>query len=230
MVYKGVLQMKITDFKQLVCFIGEALGEHCEVVLQNCSKGCIEMIVNGQISGRKVGAPLTDLAKRIIENNDWKKYDYIAGYEGHTLDGKLLRSSTFFIKDDGKLVGMLCINMDTSHYSQLSELILNLGGLTMSGKTVLIGNEQDSKQETFINSIEDSFASIIRSLYGNDTLDNFTQEDRLNIIRCLEEKGIFEIKSAISYIAPKLKCSESSVYRYLSKVRKEKKAAFGEDT
>jgi predicted transcriptional regulator YheO len=222
--------MKITDFKQLVFFIGEALGEHCEVVLQDCSKGCIEMIVNGHISGRKAGAPLTDLAKRIIKNNDWKKQDYITGYEGRTLDGKLLRSSTFFIKDSGKLVGMLCINYDTSHYSRISELILSLGGLAMSGKPVLIGNEHDSKKETFTNNIEDSFTSIVRNLYGNEMPDNFTQEDRLNIIGYLEEKEIFEIKSAISYIAPKLKCSESSVYRYLSKVRKERKAAILNDS
>jgi len=170
----------------------------------------------------KVGAPLTDLAKRIIENNDWEEYDYITGYEGRTQDGKLLRSSTFFIKDNGKLIGMLCINLDTSHYSQISELLLSLGGLAMSGKAVLIGNEHDSNQETFVNSIEDSFTSIIRNLYGNEIPDNFTQEDRLNIIQNLDEKEIFEIKTAISYIAPKLKCSESSVYRYLQKVRKEK--------
>lgn len=214
--------MKISDFKQLVYFIGESLGEHCEVVLQNCSKGCIDMIVNGHISGRKVGDPLTDLAKRIIKNNDWQEYDYITGYEGRTLDGKLLRSSTFFIKDDGKLVGMLCINLDTSHYSQISELILGLGGLTMTGKTVLIGNEHDSKQETFTNSIAESFTSVIRNLYGNEIPENFTQEDRINIIQHLDEKEVFEIKTAISYIAPKLKCSESSVYRYLQKVRKEK--------
>lgn len=214
--------MKISDFKQLVYFIGESLGEHCEVVLQNCSKGCIDMIVNGHISGRKVGDPLTDLAKRIIKNNDWQEYDYITGYEGRTLDGKLLRSSTFFIKDDGKLVGMLCINLDTSHYSQISELILSLGGLSMTGKAVLIGNEHDSKQETFTNSIAESFTSVIRNLYGNEIPENFTQEDRINIIQHLDEKEVFEIKTAISYIAPKLKCSESSVYRYLQKVRKEK--------
>lgn len=214
--------MKISDFEQLVYFIGESLGEHCEVVLQNCSKGCIDTIVNGHISGRKVGAPLTDLAKRIIENNDWEEYDYITGYEGRTQDGKLLRSSTFFIKDNGKLIGMLCINLDTSHYSKISELILGLGGLAMSGKAVLIGNEHDSNQETFVNSIEDSYTSIIKNLYGNEIPDNFTQDDRLNIIQHLDEKEIFEIKTAISYIAPKLKCSESSVYRYLQKVRKEK--------
>lgn len=214
--------MKISDFKQLVYFIGESLGEHCEVVLQNCSKGCIDMIVNGHISGRKVGDPLTDLAKRIIKNNDWQEYDYITGYEGRTLDGKLLRSSTFFIKDDGKLVGMLCINLDTSHYSQISELILSLSGLSMTGKAVLIGNEHDSKQETFTNSIAESFTSVIRNLYGNEIPENFTQEDRINIIQHLDEKEVFEIKTAISYIAPKLKCSESSVYRYLQKVRKEK--------
>lgn len=214
--------MKIADFINLVPFLGKALGDQCEIVLQNCNKGCIEMIVNGHISGRKVGAPLTGLAKKIMESKEWKKSDYITSYEGRTLDGKLLRSSTFFIKDNGKLVGMLCINIDTSHYSRISEMILNLGGLAISGKTVLIGNGSVNKPETFIDNIEDSFASIIRHLYGDGMPDNFTLEDRYNIIRSLDEKGIFEIKSAVSYVAKKLKCSESSTYRYLSHVRKEK--------
>lgn len=214
--------MKITDLKKLIHFLGEALGEHCEIALQDCNKGYIEAIINGHISGRKVGAPLTDLAKKIIENGDWKKYDYITGYEGYTFDGKILRSSTFFIKDNGRLEGMLCINLDTSYYSQISELILKLGGLTTVGKTVLIGNEPNARHETFIDNVEDIFTSVIRKLYGDGIPENFTQDDRLNIIRHLEDKEMFKIKGTIPFIAEKLRCSEASIYRYLSRIRKEK--------
>ncbi len=217
--------MKIKDLKQFINFLGEALGKNCEIALQDCSKGCIEAIINGHISGRKVGSPLTDLAKEIIASRDWEKCDYITGYEGHTLDGKLLRSSTFFIKEDGNLAGMLCINVDTSCYSQMSDLILTLGGLTATGKTVLTGNEANYRQETFIDSIEDVVNSVFREIYENEIPDKFTQEDRLNIIRHLEGKKTFNIKGTISYMAERLHCSEASIYRYLSHIRKEDRNA-----
>jgi len=215
--------MKVEDFKQLVPFLGEALGDRCEVALQDCSLGCIVSIANGHVSGRKVGAPLTDLAKKIIKDREWETCDYISGYEGYTLDGKLMRSSTFFIKEEGRLMGMLCINVDTSEYSRLSEMFLKLGGLMSYEKPVLIGDRQALRKETLIDNVESTLSDIMYKIYGDSVPYSFTQEERMTIIRYLEEKEIFLIKGAISRVAEKLQCSEASMYRYLAKVRKEKK-------
>lgn len=214
--------MKVEELMELVPFLGKALGDHCEIALQDCRKGCIVSIANGHISGRKVGDPLTDLAKKIIEDKEWETCDYISGYKGYTLDGKLLRSSTFFIKENGNLMGMLCINLDTSEYSRLSEIILRLGGLMAVEKPVLIGDQHITRKETFIDNVEYTISEIFNELYGDSVPDNFTQEDRLTITRQLEDRGIFMIKGAISRVADKLNCSVASMYRYLEKVRKEK--------
>lgn len=50
--------------------IAELFGSNCEVVL-NSLKGIsrsVVKIVNGHVTGRKVGAPLTDLGIQILEN------------------------------------------------------------------------------------------------------------------------------------------------------------------
>ena len=86
----------LNNYKPLVKFLAEVLGEKCEVVLHDLNnlENSIIAIENGHISGRKVGDPLTDLALKIVrEENDLEK-NYMTNYTGKTNDGKDLRSLT----------------------------------------------------------------------------------------------------------------------------------------
>jgi len=77
--------------------------------IQNPNSSIIA-IRNGHISGRKIGGPMTDLALKLMNEKYYMKNDYVVK-SGRTKDGKLLASSTFFIKDENQeLIGMLCIN------------------------------------------------------------------------------------------------------------------------
>ena len=50
--------------------------------------------------------------------------------------------------------------------------------------------------------------------------DRLTSEERLQIIDALEKSGIFLLKGAVKDVAAGLGCSQASVYRYLSHIRK----------
>jgi len=203
----------------LVPFLAAAFGEHCEVALQDCRTGCIIAISNGHISGRHVGSPLTDFARKIIDSGQWKEQDYFANYEGHTQDGRLLRSSTFFIKEKGELIGMLCINIDTTEYYNISQLVLSLGGLSQSLLPVLKGSSPlQQHHENFYNSIDDIFTAVLKELYGSTPPEKYTQETRMEILRRLNDMGVFLIRGSVSRIASKLNCSNSSLYRYLAEI------------
>jgi predicted transcriptional regulator YheO len=217
----------LQNYKKLVPFLGKVLGDHCEVALQDCRKGYILAIANGHISSRTVGAPLTDLAKKMIEEGKWKTSDYICNYEGHARDGKLLRSSTFFIKSGFRLLGMLCINIDTTDYQKVSELALKLGGLFPGQIITETTNGEPPEQETFFDSMDDTITHILKDMYGDQLSEKFTQTERLNIISKLNDKGVFLVKGSINRIAVVLGCSEASIYRYLSKINKTKKRRHG---
>lgn len=49
-------------------------------------------------------------------------------------------------------------------------------------------------------------------------LDHLNQYERKDIITKLNEKGLFQLKGAISFVAKKFSCSTATVYRYLSEI------------
>lgn len=49
--------------------------------------------------------------------------------------------------------------------------------------------------------------------------DRLNQEERLQIITQLYDRGMFQLKGAVPFVMEKLGCSQASIYRYLSKVK-----------
>jgi len=217
----------LKHYADIVPFLGEIVGEHCEVVLQDISpdQNCIVAIANGHVSGRRVGSPLTNYALRLVTDGTWKHADYSCNYPGRTLDGKQLRSSTYFIKEGETLIGMLCVNAETQHIKALSDAILKLGGLNLmkeEGALPELNSRTVDEPELFYGSVEEISESVISDYFGGRDMprDRLTQEERLDIVARLEDKGVFMLKGAVSSVSKSLHCSEASVYRYLSILHK----------
>lgn len=216
--------MKQLDiYKQIVPFLGEALGANCKVVLFDLTEKEEQVIAiaNGTLDGKGIGAPLTDLARSIIKKGTWKQQDYITNFLGRTRDGQLLRSSNYFIKENGRLVGMLCININVEPFQSISRDILRLSGLpedffTISPKDI----EVEQLSETITN-VAETTRFTIHDLYGQIEADRLTQAEKLEIVKALKKKDIFLIKGSVSQVASALKCSEASIYRYLSTITKQ---------
>ena len=158
-------------------------------------------IANSHISGRKLGAPLTNMSLSILRDKSYERMDYHLHYYSINVNGKGLRSSTFFIKDNGKLIGLLCINFDDSRYRAISDHILKLCHPDLFVIDVLAQplpeNEDDvstrSSPEKFRNSA-DAVASdaINRELERmGGTPGHLTHSERLQVITSLESAGIF---------------------------------------
>jgi predicted transcriptional regulator YheO len=205
-------------------FLGKVLSDNYEIALLDLREGkqCITAIANGQNSGRSVGAPITDLAIKIIQQGIWKKEPYLINYTGLTKDKKPLISSTFFIKDNDDLLGMLCINVDIQVYTDLCSTILKLGKVSSN---IQIGNLEEippEHTETFTNDISDMINNSMPGYIKENKIpmERLTQEEKISIVKQLSDNGIFLIKGAVSEVAVKLNCSEATIYRYISKIGK----------
>ena len=223
----------LQQFSKLTEFLGRALGPDYEVALHDLTdKDCsIVAIANNHISGREIGAPLTNVALKIIADRSYLTSDYRVHYRGVSADGKMLRSSTFFIKDDaGALIGMLCINFDDSRYKALSDSILGLCHPDTFVETnflfdeqrlatQLLSEEPESFQHTPRGVAGSEVANVLRDL--NVAADRLTQDEKMEVVGVLESRGVFLLKGAVKDVAEALCCSPASVYRYLSKLRKE---------
>lgn len=212
-------------YEVLTNFLGNVLSDNYEIALLDLREGkrCITAIANGQNSGRTVGAPLTDLALKIIKEGIWKKEPYLLNYSGLTKDNRPLISSTFFIKEGQELLGMLCLNVDTQIYQQLCQSILKLGGLSIDSPSSKFIDLPVEHTETFTNDIGDIIASAMPDYIMENRIpaDRLTQDEKISIVKQLNEKGVFMIKGAVSEAALKLNCSDATIYRYLSKISKQ---------
>lgn len=221
----------MTEYKNLVEFLGKVLPKNCEVALQDVrtGKNCITAIANGHISGRKEGSPLTNLAVKFINEETWKDNDFITDYTGCTKEKKRLRSSTYFIKENGKLLGMLCINIDDSSYIEISRMLFTLGGIPQESLAVhgadAVKDSRNMEPESFYEDIEDLTELVINEYFSGKNhvpSDRLNQTEKMDIVRRLEEKGAFMVKGAVGKVAKRLSMSDASMYRYLSRIEKEK--------
>jgi predicted transcriptional regulator YheO len=198
-------------------YFGEILGSNYEFVLHvlNPDEGShIGHIVNGDLSGRTLNGPLTNYAKKLINEKVYLDKNYVVDYVGEGPRGKKFRSSTLFIKDrEGQLQGLLCINFDADAYRKVAKDILKLANL--SSDIGLI--EKETAQEQPVEKLTDNIRNIIYSVIDKDILESGAQlspdQKRLAISK-LKEYGVFEIKGTINEVAEIMGMSESSVYRY----------------
>ena len=186
-------------------------------------------IANSHISGREVGAPLTNMALGILRDKSYETSDYCLQYHGISVNGKDLRSNTMFIKQNGRLIGMLCINFDDSRYRAVSESILGLCHPDMFMRDVLPSGLEKAGTPPADRPVPENYrnsADAVAVDAINRELDHMgvvperlTSEERLKVITALEESGIFLLKGAVKSAAASLHCSQASVYRYLSQIK-----------
>ena len=186
-------------------------------------------IANSHISGRKLGAPLTNMSLSILRDKSYEHTDYHLHYYSINVNGKDLRSSTFFIKDNGKLIGLLCINFGDSRCQNICDRILSLchpdlfvtDVLPQAGATWDEALEDCPAAEKFCNSADavavDSINWELERM--GVTPEQLTPEKRLQVIAALEAGGLFLLKGAVKSAAASLRCSQASVYRYITQIK-----------
>ncbi|MGB9825240.1 MAG: helix-turn-helix transcriptional regulator [Desulfofundulus sp.] len=210
---KGKKEYLFDNLKRIAQVIAETFGRNCEVAvhdLSNLEKSLV--YITGNVTNRKPGAPITDLVLKVLRQQGDEAEDLIA-YKTITRDGRILKSSTIFIRNDhGKIIGTLCINFDITDFVSIPNVIQEFIQLRGTG---------DEKQETFATSVHETIDTLIEqaiSIIGKQPAHMHT-EDKIRLVAFLEEKGAFLIKGTVDYVATILGVSKYTVYSYLQKVR-----------
>ena len=219
----------------LADFLGIMFGASTEVAVHDFTDldHSLVRVVNPQVSGRRVGAPATDLVLKILKEGSQDNRDYVASYASRSIDGRTLHSGSYFIREDGKIVGMLCVNRDISAFRNLEDALNNLieaytpgGSLDAKerGLQAARASLDSSGIESMIGSPTDMVSGAIARARAalrieGDALDATQRSD---IVAFLDAEGVFQLKGAVSDIAAELGISEPTVYRYLQKARRRK--------
>ncbi|QTL98120.1 YheO-like PAS domain protein [Iocasia frigidifontis] len=207
----------LDKYKTLVGFLAEVLGESYEIVLHDLSnfENSIIAIENGHISGRKKGDALTDLALKIVNDENNLKEEYLTNYTGKTKKNKNLRSSTFFIRNDkNKVIGMLCINFDVTKLIYARDMLDKL----INGDKKINKITEEKFPEKFTNSIEELMHLIIENSIKEMSIPpkRMTADEKKEIVKKLDNQGVFLLKNSVTEVAKELETSEATIYRYLN--------------
>ncbi len=201
--------------------ISATFGKNCEVVLHDFSgpQHSIIFIENGHVTGRKVGDPITDFALASLREGGFgeAKEDKLLNYKTKTKDGRIMKSSSVFIKDEkNNIIGCLCINYDmTTHFmfENMMKEFCNINEL----------NEE--KEETFVHDVDEILDSIIIKAIDevNKPVSLMQKEDNLRVVEIVDKKGGFMIKGSIDQLAHRLNVSRYTIYNYLDELKVRKK-------
>ena len=205
--------------------LARAFGKNCEVILHDVQdlEHSIVLIENGHITGRQVGAPMTDLGLYFLTSDLFNDIDYVANYQTESKDGKKLKSTSIFIRDNNrKIVGFLCINYNIEPMINISREIdefCNVNNNLNSVENII----KEEREESFSHSLDDLMERLFskaQQRIGKE-INKMQKEDKIEMVRYLQKHGIFLVKDAIDRLAERLNVSRFTIYNYLAEIKPE---------
>lgn len=208
-------------FSQLVEPIGRSLPASSEVVLHDLSRLPNSIAaVYGDVTGRRVGDPATDL---LLRGSASGLFETTVGYETRLPDGRRLKSSTMIIRDiSGNAVAALCINSDLSVWQQVERIASTmLGGSDAAQETAA---EQVpphlAVNEVFVKDVDELAALLIHQAIEESgvLVALMHKQHKVEVVRALKSRGMFMLRDAVEMIAGSLNCTRFTIYNYLNEI------------
>jgi predicted transcriptional regulator YheO len=191
-------------------------GRNCEVVIHDLRgenhEHTIVAIENGHVTGRSIGDGPSHIVLESLRENPKMIEDRIS-YFTKTSDGRVLKSTTLFIRDDDeKVIGLLGINYDISMLVAIDDAIRAFTGQDSPGKDVesISGNVSDLLDELLDHSVR---------LIGKPTA-LMSKDEKMRAIRFLDERGAFLVTKSGPKICQFFGISTYTLYSYLDEIRK----------
>lgn len=210
------LDPRMQSLLPIVRGLAEMFGPDCEVVLHDVRRlpHSIVAIENGGVTGRTVGDVPTDRMLRSLRNLD-ETEDVRLYISSH--DGKILKSLAVTLRDeDGAPYGLLGLNHDISEMVQAQRALANLTSVGPSGNAA--GSEAG---EIFAGDIREVVAGMVTKILGEigKTPAAMTREEKMEVVKRLEERGAFLVKRSAEQVAEALDLSRYTIFAYLKEIR-----------
>ena len=203
--------MNLDSLKNIAHAIAVQFGSNCEVLIHDLSveklSSSIVYIENGHVSNRKIGDGPSHVVLEAL-NSDPETLTDRLGYHTQTKDGRTLKSSTIYIRDEeGKVRYILSINFD------ITGLIMAAGSLT----SVTSNSEQTQEAEKITNDVNELLDDLIeRSVkpFGKPVA-YMTKEEKTQAIRFLNDSGAFLITKSGDKVSKYFGISKYTLYSYI---------------
>ena len=198
--------------------IAGQFGRNCEVVIHDLRGGDTEhsiiAIENGHVTGRSVGDGPSHIVLESLKETSESLEDRVS-YLTKTSDGRVLRSTTIFIRDEaGKVIGLMGINYDISMLVAVDGVIRDLTGT----------DTQTSEPESISRNVADLLDELLEQsvrLIGKPTA-LMSKDDKIRAIKFLDDSGAFLVTKSGPKVCEYFGISTYTLYSYLDEIRSPK--------
>ncbi|WP_370417231.1 transcriptional regulator (plasmid) [Pantoea vagans] len=212
----------IRELSAVMEALASVTGQHLEVVLHDLEHpdASVLRIVNGHVSGRQVGSSLIEGPENDMGFTGLLGQETAQKKPGTTVftnyrtvgpQGKPLRSSTVLFRDEsGKATLSLCFNADYSEVDAAREALSRLMP------------SQANADESGESGLEAKMHEIIRVCIppSGQLRAGATKKDKVEIVRLMQEKGLFIVRGGVEMAARVLGVTRYTVYNYLDEIKK----------
>lgn len=209
---------RLTVLKQIAKDLASQFGSDCEIVIHdlktNDPEHSIVYIENGHVTGRGIGDGPSNAVFDVIRHNSKKKAspeDEIKDHSGYlmkTSDGKILKCSTSYIRDDdGTLHYVFGINYDITKLTMIESAL----------HTLITPVNEEEKPKEITHSVNDLLDHLIEesvALVGKPVA-LMNKEDKVTAIQFLNDSGAFLITKSGDKVANYFGISKYTLYSYI---------------
>ena len=195
--------------------IASQFGPNCEVVVHdlatNDPESSIVAIENGQVTGRKVGDGPSHVVLEALRGENSQLQDHLS-YLTKTRDGKILKSTTIYIRDDdGDPIGIFGINYDITLMLAMETAL----------KQFTATEKEEKEPEAISRNVSDLLDELIEQsvkLVGKPVA-LMNKEDKVKAIQFLNETGAFLITKSGDKVCKFFGISKYTLYSYIDEAK-----------
>ena len=199
--------------EQMALCLGKQFGNNCEVVIHELEKDTfssrIIRIVNGHVSQRKQGDGPSTIVLEALKKDPAVLHDRL-GYLAKTHDGRILKSSTLYIRNEtGDVTAIFAINYDITG-------LLAVEGTVNS--IVSVDDEASKREPTEIPlNVNELLENLIKQsirLVGKPAA-LMTKAEKIQAIQFLNNAGAFLVTKSGDKISKEFGISKYTMYSYI---------------
>ncbi|MBM6724637.1 PAS domain-containing protein [Pseudoflavonifractor phocaeensis] len=195
--------------------IASQFGPNCEVVVHdlatNDPESSIVAIENGQVTGRKVGDGPSHVVLEALRGENSQLQDHLS-YLAKTRDGKILKSTTIYIRDDdGDPIGIFGINYDITLMLAMETAL----------KQFTATEKEEKEPEAISRNVSDLLDELIEQsvkIVGKPVA-LMTKEDKVKAVQFLNETGAFLITKSGDKVCKFFGISKYTLYSYIDEAK-----------
>ncbi len=206
----------LPDFlERLAHGIATQFGPNCEVVVHDLRDVSLESTIvtieNGDVTNRKVGDGPSRAVLEALRADPKNLKDHL-NYLTRTQDGRILKSSTIYIRDEQDTVaGIFAINYDITSMMMAQNAIENLLGNQRH-------NDDMAQIPTNISDLLDELIEQSVNIVGKP-VPMMTKDDKIKAIRFLNDSGAFLVTRSGDRVSNHFGISKYTLYSYIDAVK-----------